>query len=688
MTNDKQQTAVPLLVLLWCLGIFLFIFEIIQLVRPQDFVVAENLQIFINPLFLGITVFALLTSVHLKLGSRGLNFCFLFASILVSFLYTLFLGKQIMLSWWFVAGAALLVWIFAWAGLYFSYRNFRALLGIWFVLAGGALFYLYLDRIFYIIFKLHINPMHIWRLQHTAVENSGLNLQNVMPHVFDVLAFITVSAMIFRFLRRGCCCLQKPVMLLFAVFLQLFCLYFHFNHIVEQRPFVEYLLSRFEASGVRFPLTSRLQPLHDAGLEISDFMLDPDVFYQNHQFKWKSEKRPNLIFITLESVRAEGIEENMPLLMQWAKKGLYLANHHSASNITETAINSIYGSMYPFFLAEQFEKIKPWGFTKFLQDDGYSLTKIYCKLAALYNEAFYRDFTMVPLPPPTPSQPIINYLPHEWFGSISEDHLQILNNSSELVLGELLKRISAEKRYFIEAYLFNAHFNYNFPSEFTRFQPILPERFMIHHLEPSPENLLGLRNRYRNALGYMDHLLNKFLLEFFKQGYNENTYIVIYGDHGQSLGEAGFFGHVSGPHHFQFKVPCLILGPNVRPQIYKGFSQHPDLLPTLADLMQYSCHGAFGRNLFKENREFSLEQENSVIDRFIIRRNEFMNIYELTADRRVRWVITIGNQFELNQNVYDLYHEPGIKQLKKIIAEDLNWLKQECRIKQSEKNKE
>ena len=680
ISNSTRQSSQPLLILLWSTVAFFLTFEIIALIRPADFEISEALAPFFNPLFLCLCAVAALVLIHLKSGFNGLKKVCIFSGSAFGPLYLITISLSIRLSWWFIGLAFLLFWLFAWSGLWLFHKNHNRSLKIWFASAVSILLYLYLDRIFYMIFKLHLGLMHIWRLKNTAVENSHLGWENISPYLFDLAAFATVSLLILYALPRPSKIYLKPFWPFAAIFVQLMCLVTQFDFVIENRPFVEYLMTRFEASGLDFPLCSTLKPLQEAGLDKSNFRLNPDTFYRNHDFTWKSGNRPNLIFLTLESVRADEIEKNMPNLMKWSNKGLYFNRHFSASNITETAINSVYGSMYPFFVAEQFHKIEPWSFISFLKDSDYSLTKVYTLMTAFYHDAFYKDFEMIALPKPTESDPTINYLPFEWFSSVSEKHLQILSYSSETILNEVLKIAASRQRYFIEGYLFNGHFNYNYPANFARFQPTLPEKFMIHQLQPSPENLLMLKNRYRNALGYVDHCLNKFLTEFYEKKLNENTYIVILGDHGQSLGEDGFFAHVSGPHIFQFQVPCVILGPKIKPGVYTDISQHVDILPTLGELMQFEAKGAFGKNLFKEKRQYSLEQENSIIDRFIIRREKMMSIYDITGNRRVRWVITIGNQFELTPEIMKLYSEPGIVGLKALIREDLAFIKKECRL--------
>ncbi|MDN5279021.1 MAG: uncharacterized protein PWR01_2986 [Clostridiales bacterium] len=686
MTKDIKSST-PLLIALWGATIFFFCFEIIQLIRPADFRFSELVATFANPIIAATLTFAILLMAHLRNGMAAVQRIIFYGVVGYSFFYLFMSAESIKLSWWFLSISFYSVCLFTIFGLWLYQKRLFKTLTLWFALAGLILLYLYFDRQFYMLFKLHLGLIHIWRWQNTAVEDMGIYWQSVWPQIKDISAFSILSLLIWFSLRRSDKPAFKSMVPVFAIFLQLFCVSIQFNHVIENRPFVEYLLARFDASGIAFPLPKILQPLKTAGLEQSSFKIDPDVFYENSKYSWNNDQRYNLIFLTLESVRAHEIEKNMPLLMNWAGKGIYFKKHFSASNITETAINSVYGSMYPFFLTEQFYKIKPWSFIEFLHKDGYELFKVYCKWSALYNEAFYQNFKMIALPEPTAAEPVVNELPFEWFVKVSDYQLNMLARSSEDVLERLLKTVEAKEKFFAEGYLFNGHFNYFYPEKFAKHQPTLPERFLIHDLNPSPENLLKLQNRYKNALGYMDHCIDNFLKQLHEKSLDQNTFLVIFGDHGQSLGESGFFAHVSGPHLFQFQVPCLILGPGIEPQIYDEISQHPDIIPTLGHMMNFTSSNTFGKNLFKEFRSFSLEQDNSVKNRFIVRRKSFMTIYDITSDHRIRWVLTIGNQFELNSALLSLYQQPGLTNLKKIIAEDFRQIQKECRVQTSPKKK-
>lgn len=675
--KTEKISAMPLLILIWSSVAFFLAFELIQLIRPLDFMSAGSLAMFFNPMFSGFLVITLLIFAHLKSGYRLLVRIFFMTALIASVLYPLLIFSNIKLSWYFCLGVFFFFWFVAGSGLWLCENGYRKLLAVWSSALACLLLYLYLDRLFYLFFRVHLNFMHLWRLKNTAVQDANLNLSNIAPYIVDILAFCLLSYLIFLVKRPLGNYLQRKVLL--SVLFQFLLLLFHFNFIIESRPFSEYLIFRFDAAGIELPLPDSLKPLQEANLVLSDFRLEPELFFTGAKFSWNSKERKNLIFITLESVRAHEIEKTMPLLMNWVKKGIYFKRHFSASNLTETAINSIYSSIYPFYLTTHLHKMNDWVFTDFLKNHGYKLFKVYSKWTGV--DSKYKNFSMITIPEANDDEPEMKKQPLEWFVKISDYQLQKLANSCGDILKKVIEIATKNERFFIEGYPFNAHFNYNYPEKFAIHQPTLPERFMIHHLDPDPENIKKLENRYKNALAYTDYCLNEFLKEFYQKKLDKNTVLVLYGDHGQSLGEAGFLAHVSGPHITQFQVPLLIIGAGVTPQTYPYISQHLDILPTLAPILGYSCTGVFGKNLFKENRSVSIEQENSTYNRFIVRRDKIMSIYDITADYRVRWVITIGNNFEMTPALLQAYSQPGLEQLKQVISDDFAQIKRECRIK-------
>lgn len=111
--------------------------------------------------------------------------------------------------------------------------------------------------------------------------------------------------------------------------------------------------------------------------------------------------------------------------------------------------------------------------------------------------------------------------------------------------------------------------------------------FKYHHYD-----LLGNITdiEYMNALydaeiRYLDSLLQDLDEHLEQLGIKEETMLVLFGDHGESLTEHNIYWDHCGLYDTTVHVPMIIRYPSVIPsgQRVKGFVQHIDLMPTLLE---------------------------------------------------------------------------------------------------------
>lgn len=89
---------------------------------------------------------------------------------------------------------------------------------------------------------------------------------------------------------------------------------------------------------------------------------------------------------------------------------------------------------------------------------------------------------------------------------------------------------------------------------------------------------------YDGGVRWVDHMVEKLLAEFDALGLNEDTIFVITSDHGEALGENGFFGHGRLSEE-QIRVPLILRVPGARPQRIREPVQLVDVLPTALALL-------------------------------------------------------------------------------------------------------
>jgi len=106
---------------------------------------------------------------------------------------------------------------------------------------------------------------------------------------------------------------------------------------------------------------------------------------------------------------------------------------------------------------------------------------------------------------------------------------------------------------------------------------------------------------YDNEISYMDHHLGELLLHMEKRGLLEHAVLWIVGDHGESLGEHGYWGHGRRVYEPNLRIPMVLYAP----AWFRTPARIPqpvttlDVLPTLLGLLSEHLEGLplEGRNL-------------------------------------------------------------------------------------------
>jgi membrane-anchored protein YejM (alkaline phosphatase superfamily) len=132
------------------------------------------------------------------------------------------------------------------------------------------------------------------------------------------------------------------------------------------------------------------------------------------------------------------------------------------------------------------------------------------------------------------------------------------------------------------------HQTYSYPPGRTPFTPSAPDldyMVMTRNEGPPPEVLGAVRNRYKNAVHHADAVLGRVLATLRRTGLEEDTWVVVTGDHGEEFRECGFFGHTSAFTPAQVEVPFLLRGPGIEPGTETRPSSHLDFAPTLLEIL-------------------------------------------------------------------------------------------------------
>ncbi|MFO7834591.1 MAG: sulfatase-like hydrolase/transferase, partial [Halohasta sp.] len=111
-----------------------------------------------------------------------------------------------------------------------------------------------------------------------------------------------------------------------------------------------------------------------------------------------------------------------------------------------------------------------------------------------------------------------------------------------------------------------------------------PRAFDVGEYDCSEREWELLRGLYRGELAYVDAQLAELRESLRAAGEWDQTVIVVIGDHGENIGEHGFFGHQYNLHETLLHVPLVIAGGPFRDgSQYENYVQLLDLVPTLLE---------------------------------------------------------------------------------------------------------
>lgn len=254
------------------------------------------------------------------------------------------------------------------------------------------------------------------------------------------------------------------------------------------------------------------------------------------------QKKPNIYLFVVESLREDFItQEVAPHLTQFKQKALHFDRAVSGGNGSDISWFSIFFSEMSYYrdhLRNTWESGSPA--LQLLKKWGYQIH--------LYSSAELGYYGMRNL----------------LFGKQSKllDTQHVFPHAAPLssadadtaALAQLQKDLK-EHPDWQEGQLFiifwdGTHFHYSWPKGWkTKFTPCA-QKFAYFRAIQSQKTIQGIKNRYRNAVHYMDHLFGQFL-----QTLDENAVVIFMGDHGEEFLEHGHLFHNSHLTKEQTHIP-------------------------------------------------------------------------------------------------------------------------------------
>jgi hypothetical protein len=101
---------------------------------------------------------------------------------------------------------------------------------------------------------------------------------------------------------------------------------------------------------------------------------------------------------------------------------------------------------------------------------------------------------------------------------------------------------------------------------------------------PESRDPVPIRNRFANSAHYADQLIGQALAKLKATGHQDDTVILITGDHGEEFNDSGqnYWGHAGGGMtRWQLQTPLIVHWPGRKPRSFRHRTSHVDVVPTL-----------------------------------------------------------------------------------------------------------
>jgi arylsulfatase A-like enzyme len=293
---------------------------------------------------------------------------------------------------------------------------------------------------------------------------------------------------------------------------------------------------------------------------------------------------PNLLLITLDTVRADRLgcygyaRGTTPVLDGLAARGTLFEQASSSSAVTPVSHASILTGLYPY--RNRLRSLHG--------GDGYALPE---KQRTLAEMAAARGFATAGFVSAFPATR--HYGLHQGFETWDQDFQgsrgAVVSERGVVDTGSAQRRADAttdralawldgtsDGPFFAWVHYFDVH------------DPVLlpPAEYLDRFAPASASRVDRLQAIYDAELAFIDAQIGRLLDRLAELGLRDRTIVVVVGDHGEGLGDHGWWGH-GILYQEQLRVPMIIAGlPPARAQRVRTSVRTVDLLPTLVELLQ------------------------------------------------------------------------------------------------------
>ena len=283
----------------------------------------------------------------------------------------------------------------------------------------------------------------------------------------------------------------------------------------------------------------------------------------------KTNLKPNIYFFVIEALRRDFLSSEIaPNIYTFSKECLSFENTLSNSNATHMSWFSIFHGSYPYhwkYFQENYQSGSP--ILQILKNLGYEISII----SSAELPYFQMDEVL--------------FGKDHYLTDFYQNFIGQTPDRRDFFCFDLLKEKTTKKegQLFI-VFLDSTHSEYSWPKSFNA--PFQPVSDSINYVELSynKKNLGKLKNRYSNAINYIDHLFGSFIFFLKEKKIYEDSIIVLTGDHGEEFFEENSLFHGSHLNRYQLSVPimCKFKDP---PTHQNKIASHMDIFPSILDFL-------------------------------------------------------------------------------------------------------
>ena len=289
---------------------------------------------------------------------------------------------------------------------------------------------------------------------------------------------------------------------------------------------------------------------------------------------FQAKKTPNIYLFVIESIREDFITKNCtPSIYDFKHQNISFDLSLANANYTHCSWYSLFHSNYPLYWS--YIKKKKWNSGSIplyiLKKMGYKIhvysasgLKYYSMDEVLFgkNQFLLESF-------------------HQYNHIYPKQAYQADEEAMDELLSDLQDKKNHEKNVFV-IFLDSTHFDYSWPENMeSQFSPVANGLSLFSSFV-FQKNIEGVKNRYRNALHFVDNLFAKFTKSLKKQNLYDDSIIVVAADHGEEFLEHGHLFHASHLSQMQTEVPLYYkFGKNEKKAASNKMTCHMQVFPSI-----------------------------------------------------------------------------------------------------------